>query len=103
MGYVESPTNMFVVVNSARPFNGRVALVTAAGGAIGSSIAEQLGAAGAAVGVVAMSRARADATVERIRAAGARRRGSQPISLIPSRFLASSMASSGYSVKSTFL
>jgi NAD(P)-dependent dehydrogenase (short-subunit alcohol dehydrogenase family) len=61
---------MFVGVNPARPFTGRVALVTVAGGAIGWSIAEQLGAAGAAVAVVAMSRARADAAVGRIRAAG---------------------------------
>jgi len=45
-------------------------LVTGGGGAIGRAIAGQLGAVGVAVAVVAMSAARADATVEAIRAAG---------------------------------
>jgi NAD(P)-dependent dehydrogenase (short-subunit alcohol dehydrogenase family) len=61
---------MLAGLNPARPFAGRVALVTGADRAIGRAIAQQLGAAGAAVAVVAMSRARADATVEDIRAAG---------------------------------
>jgi NAD(P)-dependent dehydrogenase (short-subunit alcohol dehydrogenase family) len=61
---------MLAGLNPARPFAGRVAVVTGADRAIGRAIAEQLGAAGAAVAVVAMSEARADATVEAIRAAG---------------------------------
>ena len=61
---------MFAGVNPARPFAGRVALVTGGGGAIGRAIARRLGAAGAAVAVVALSKARADATAEAVRAAG---------------------------------
>lgn len=61
---------MFPGVNPATPFTDRVALLTVAGDAIGWSVAEQLGAAGAAVAVVATSGTRADAVVRRIRAAG---------------------------------
>ena len=61
---------MFAGVNPARPFAGRVALVTGADGAIGRAIVGQLGAAGAAVAAVAMSTTRADATVDAVRAAG---------------------------------
>ena len=66
---------MFAGVNPAGPFAGRVALVTGGGGAIGRAIAAQLGAAGVAVAVVARSTARAEATVEAIRAAGGRAAG----------------------------
>jgi NAD(P)-dependent dehydrogenase (short-subunit alcohol dehydrogenase family) len=61
---------MVAGVNPARPFAGRVALVSGVGGAIGRAIAEKLGAAGAEVAVVAMSRARASVIVEAVRAAG---------------------------------
>jgi NAD(P)-dependent dehydrogenase (short-subunit alcohol dehydrogenase family) len=57
-------------LSPARAFVDRVALVTGAGRAIGRAIAEQLGAAGAAVAVVATSGARADTTVDAIRSAG---------------------------------
>ncbi|WP_406054139.1 SDR family NAD(P)-dependent oxidoreductase [Kribbella sp. NBC_00889] len=50
-------------------------MVTGGGSAIGRAIAGQLGAAGVAVAVVAMSRARADATVEAVRAAGGEAEG----------------------------
>ncbi|WP_165553898.1 SDR family NAD(P)-dependent oxidoreductase [Kribbella capetownensis] len=45
-------------------------MVTGGGSAIGRAIAGQLGAAGVAVAVVALSSARAEATVEAVRAAG---------------------------------
>jgi NAD(P)-dependent dehydrogenase (short-subunit alcohol dehydrogenase family) len=61
---------MFSGADPDRPFDGRVALVTGAGGGVERAIAEQLGAAGAVVAVVAMSAARVEATVAAIRAAG---------------------------------
>jgi NAD(P)-dependent dehydrogenase (short-subunit alcohol dehydrogenase family) len=61
---------MFSGANPGRPFDGRVALVTGAGGGVERAIAEELGAAGAVVVVVAMSAARVDATVAAVRAAG---------------------------------
>jgi gluconate 5-dehydrogenase len=50
--------------------DGRVALVTGGGGAIGSALAEALAGAGARVAVAGRTRATCDATVERIEAAG---------------------------------
>jgi gluconate 5-dehydrogenase len=51
--------------------DGRVAFVSGGGGAIGSAIAATLGAAGARVVVADIDQARADATAEKVRAAGA--------------------------------
>ena len=50
--------------------DGRVALVSGGGGAIGSAIAEAFAGAGAKVVVAGRSQGTLDATVERVRAAG---------------------------------
>jgi NAD(P)-dependent dehydrogenase (short-subunit alcohol dehydrogenase family) len=63
---------MHHVVDPPKIFAGRVAVVAGDGCAIGGAIAEKLGAVGAAVAVVGMSRARADATVGAVIAAGGR-------------------------------
>lgn len=55
-----------------KPLAGRAALVTGGGRGIGAAAAKRLAAAGAAVGVVARSRADVDAVAEAIRAAGGR-------------------------------
>jgi NAD(P)-dependent dehydrogenase (short-subunit alcohol dehydrogenase family) len=66
---------MFSGANPGKPFDGRVALVTGAGGGVERAIAERLGAAGATVAVVAMSAARVDATLASIRTSGGKADG----------------------------